>query len=319
MNYQSADKPTLYFIGVTTAQSSIMRVFPEWAKFLDLGDVAIKGVDFPIHASADAYREAVSFIKSDPMSKGALVTTHKLDLYDACKDQFDLIDTHAKLMTEVSCISKKEQLLACNAKDPISSGLAIDGFLPDDFFANNDGALFCIGAGGSTLAITWHLQQMSRKANRPARMVVSDKSQTRLEHIQRYHQEAGVDIPVEYVLVQNLGDNANVLSSLPSHSFVINASGVGKDTPGSPISNAALFPENSVVWDLNYRGELLFLNQAREQQKARSLQVKDGWTYFLHGWTQVIAEVFHVDIPTSGVDFDRLGEIALEVGKPETR
>jgi len=24
--------------------------------------------------------------------------------------------------------------------------------------------------------------------------------------------------------------------------------------------------------------------------------VEDGWTYFIHGWTQVIAEVFHIDI-----------------------
>jgi len=26
------------------------------------------------------------------------------------------------------------------------------------------------------------------------------------------------------------------------------------------------------------------------------LIVEDGWTYFIHGWTQVISEVFHVEI-----------------------
>ncbi len=30
----------------------------------------------------------------------------------------------------------------------------------------------------------------------------------------------------------------------------------------------------------------------RAQEDARRLQVEDGWVYFLHGWTQVIAEVF---------------------------
>ena len=29
---------------------------------------------------------------------------------------------------------------------------------------------------------------------------------------------------------------------------------------------------------------------------SSDLQIENGWTYFIHGWTQVIAEVFHVDI-----------------------
>ena len=59
-----------------------------------------------------------------------------------------------------------------------------------------------------------------------------------------------------------------------------------------------------------------FLEQARAQRSARRLQVEDGWTYFLHGWTQVIAEVFDVAIPTSGPDFEALSRIAIESGKP---
>ena len=31
-----ATTPTMYFIGVTTGQSSIMRIFPIWAKALGL-------------------------------------------------------------------------------------------------------------------------------------------------------------------------------------------------------------------------------------------------------------------------------------------
>ena len=81
---------------------------------------------------------------------------------------------------------------------------------------------------------------------------------------------------------------------------MINATGLGKDAPGSPLTDAARFPERAIVWDLNYRGDLVFLDQARAQEKRRSLQVEDGWTYFLHGWTQVIAEVFHIGIPVRG-------------------
>lgn len=293
-----------------------MRVFPEWAKFLKLGDVAIRGMDFPLQAAPESYRDAIAFIKDDPLSLGALVTTHKLDLFAACKDMFDIIGPHAQRMNEVSCLSKKGDLLVCDAKDPISSGLTIDGFLPDHFFSQTEGALFCMGAGGSAIAITWHLLQQSRQSNRPSHIVVSDRSQQRLEHIRQFHQQMDTDIPIDYIDVSaDNSKNDHVLSGLPTESLVINATGLGKDAPGSPLSETAQFPEQAVVWDLNYRGELIFLDQARAQRKARSLTIVDGWTYFIHGWTQVIAEVFHVAIPTSGVDFDRLGDIAIETGK----
>jgi hypothetical protein len=46
------------------------------------------------------------------------------------------------------------------------------------------------------------------------------------------------------------------------------------------------------------------------------MQVEDGWTYFIYGWTRVIAEVFDIDIPTGGAQFDTICRIAAEAGKP---
>jgi hypothetical protein len=40
--YPPAERPTMYFIGVTTHQSSIMKVFPRWGEFLELGYVVIR-------------------------------------------------------------------------------------------------------------------------------------------------------------------------------------------------------------------------------------------------------------------------------------
>ena len=51
-----AERPTLYFIGVTTGQSSIMQVFPAWAAHLGLRGAAIRGIDFPLHTYPAAYR-----------------------------------------------------------------------------------------------------------------------------------------------------------------------------------------------------------------------------------------------------------------------
>ncbi|MDQ0391180.1 shikimate dehydrogenase family protein [Labrys monachus] len=313
--YQPATRPTLYFIGVTTTKSSIMRVFPAWAAHLGLKDAVIKGIDFPLHAEPQAYREAVAFIKADPLSLGALVTTHKIDLYKACRDMFDEIDPFARGMEETSCLSKRDGRLVCHAKDPISSGLALDGFIEPGHFARTGAELFSIGAGGSTIALTWHIVRPERSDDVPSRIIVSNRSPHRLDEIRRIHAEIGMRVSVDYVLAPRPEDNDAVTATLKPGSVVINATGLGKDAPGSPLTDAVRFPERAIVWDLNYRGDLVFLDQARRQQAERHLQIEDGWTYFLHGWTQVIAEVFHIAIPTAGPDFDRLGEIAISAAK----
>lgn len=312
MGYVPAEKPTFYFIGVTTAQSSIMKVFPKWAAYLGLGDVEIKGIDMALHDSPARYREVVAFLRSDPLSLGALVTTHKLDLFAAARDMFDVIDPHAQLMAETSCISKRDGKLICHAKDPISSGLSLDGFLPANHFFETGAELFSMGAGGSTIALTWHMMQARRGADRPSRIVVSNRSRSRLDHIREIHQQIGADVPVDYVLAPTAADNDAVMAGLKPGSLVINATGLGKDAPGSPLTWNGVFPERGIVWELNYRGALEFLDQANAQREARGLQVEDGWTYFIHGWTQVIAEVFAVDIPTSGPRFDMISRIAAE-------
>ncbi|MDZ5696019.1 shikimate dehydrogenase [Chelativorans sp. M5D2P16] len=313
--YRPCERPTLHFIGVTTGKSSIMKVFPAWARHLGLEDAQISGIDFPPHAEPAAYREAVEYIRDDPNSLGALVTTHKIDLFNACRDLFDEIDPFATLMKETSCISKRGGKLICHAKDPISSGLSIDGFLGPDYWKKTGGEVFSIGAGGSTIALTWHLMRKERGVNVPARIVVSNRSQPRLDEIRRVHAEIESDVPVDYVLAPAPAGNDAVLPDLKPGSLVINATGLGKDVPGSPLTDAAVFPERAVVWDLNYRGDLVFLDQARGQEKARDLTIVDGWTYFIHGWTQVIAEVFDIPIAPTAENIDALTRIAVQAAK----
>jgi shikimate 5-dehydrogenase len=101
---------------------------------------------------------------------------------------------------------------------------------------------------------------------------------------------------IEYVENANPVENDKLLAGLPPGSLIVNATGMGKDIPGSPVTDGARFPERSVVWELNYRGELDFLRQARRQERTRDLRVEDGWLYFLHGWSEAIAEVFHVEL-----------------------
>ncbi|WP_231497400.1 shikimate dehydrogenase family protein [Arthrobacter sp. MA-N2] len=314
---QPAVRPTLYFIGVTTGSSSIRRVFPLWAQELGLSGVQLVGIDMPLHASPDTYRNVVAFIKDDPLSLGALVTTHKIDLYNAAVDLFDVVDPLAALMSEVSCISKPNGILTAHAKDPISSGFALEDFIPRGYWRDREADVFVMGAGGSAVAISWYLTRPERGTDRPRRVVISNRSQQRLASLRRVHDELKSDVPLELVHTPNPQDNDAVLQNLPEGSVIINATGLGKDMPGSPLTDRARFPENAIVWDLNYRGDLVFLAQARSADAQLNVTVVDGWVYFLHGWTQVIAEVFGIEIPASGPSFDRLSELALS-GKSES-
>ena len=167
MQYESAKQPTMYFIGVTTKKSSIMKVFPKWADVLGLKGAVMKGIDLAIHDKPEAYRAAVEFIKNDPLSLGALVTTHKIDLYSAAKDLFEYLDPYASSFGELSCISKSGDGLCGHAKDPITSGLAMEAFVPGRFYAEHKGDVFIMGAGGSAVAMGAYLMQDPFRGNLP--------------------------------------------------------------------------------------------------------------------------------------------------------
>src|SRR5690606_30796923 len=180
-------------------------------------------------------------------------------------------------------------------KDPISSAAAWQAFVPAGHFAG-DAEVLCLGGGGSAIAISVALASCANANDRPRRMVIVNRSEQRLSHLREVHAKLGSDIEFEYLVHQDPRQNDELMGDLPDGSMVINATGMGKDLPGSPITDAGRFPAGGLAWELNYRGELEFLEQARRQSTARDLHVEDGWVYFLHGWTSVIAEVFDVEI-----------------------
>jgi hypothetical protein len=51
------------------------------------------------------------------------------------------------------------------------------------------------------------------------------------------------------------------------------------------------------------------MHQALAQKKEKNHYVEDGWVYFIHGWTQVISEVFHMEM--SREIFHRLEKAAM--------
>lgn len=310
----SQGRRRMYFIGVSTRQSSIMKVFPPWMEELGRPEVSLEGMDFQLHDDPANYRRAVARIKEDPLSLGGLVTTHKINLLKAARDLFDYLDPLAQISGEVSCISKREGRLEGHAKDPISGGMSLDRLLGPGYFGRTGGQALCLGAGGSTTALVLHFSRKQEAGDRPRRMVVVNRSPGRIEALRQMADAVAPGIEFEYHCHQDPRQNDEVMQALPPRSLVINATGMGKDLPGSPITDAGRFPLNGVAWELNYRGELQFLNQALAQREERNLTVEDGWVYFLHGWTQVIAQV--LDIQIDEATFSRMAALAQLIRPP---
>jgi shikimate dehydrogenase len=299
------------FIGVTTGSSSIMRIFPRWRDVLGLGDdVEIVGRDIAVGAPPEEYRRAVQELIADPAALGALVTTHKIGVYEAGRELLAGVDELAELCGEVSCLAKRDGGLYGWAKDPVAAGRSLERLLAPDHFRAGGGDVLCMGAGGSGTAIALYLVARRPEGDHPRRLVVTDRSPERLEHLRATLERVDHSTALE---LASPGEHARLLEELPARSLVVNATGMGKDVEGSPLPDGARFPEAAVAWELNYRGELDFLHQARAQEAERGLTVEDGWVYFINGWTAVLEEVFQR--PISDADLQLLGKEA-EFARP---
>ncbi|MCX6458707.1 MAG: shikimate dehydrogenase [Actinobacteria bacterium] len=301
----------LYFIGVSTADSGIMTIFPAWAEALGL-TAEMHGVDLPVQARPEDVRAVIDELAADPSAAGALVTTHKAAVWDYSAGRFSELDPWAQLCREISCIAVREQGLIGWAKDPITARQAYTHLLGDDPWRGGERDVVCLGAGGAGLALA---TAILINEDQPRRLVLVDRNPQRLAVSRAALNELQIRAELELVVVSDPEQAGALVSASAEGSLIVNATGMGKDLPGSPIRPDVKFPRGAVAWDLNYRGGLAFLDTAKAQESERGLVVADGWRYFLHGWTEVIAEVFGIEM-SPGV-FASLAAIAGQVSGRE--
>lgn len=290
----ASDGTCMVFVGVSTAGSSIRRVFPAWARLLGLPTDALVGRDVPLDATDEDYRDLVVSLRDDATVRGALVTTHKVGVHRAAADLFDELDPLARTFGEISSFYRRGGRWCGAAKDPVTARLALDDLVDPDHFAATGGEALVLGCGGAGTALS---HQLGVRPDPPALVTCTALHQRDLDHVRALHERAGLPADrYRYALTRDPADADALVAALPDASLVVNATGLGKDRPGSPLGAAALFPRRGVVWEFNYRGSLEMLAAARAQQRERDLVVEDGWRYFVHGWSSVVADVFGVDL-----------------------
>lgn len=273
--------PKLWFAGVTTGQSLIHLAFPLWMD--DLGrDVLLAGRDLPLGASRASYRGFVRDLGGDRGAVGAVITAHKVGIYAAAHDLFAELDEFASECREINAIRRDDSGLSGFARDPLSVGWQAARIWPRGEHA------VCLGAGGTAIALGWHL--LSRDAP-PARMVFTDQAVPAARRLRGVLGRRAAARRVELVIKVGEGPWDEAVATAPPGALIVNATGLGKDKPGAPVSAGVRYPVGSVVWDLNYRGDLVMLSQARDQARSGGLRVHDGWGLFCDGWAAALGPI----------------------------
>lgn len=273
------------FLGVSTAHSSVHSLFGKWCQAIAV-EARMVGVDIPIGASKEVYERFSGEYLCLEHVIGGLVTSHKAALFEHCRSWFSHLTRDAESLEEIGAIYQQGGSWAADAPDVRASGVVVSKLLSTSQWRGGAKHVVIFGAGGAGLALSVALASLDE---RPSEIVLTECWADRARTVQRILRHRNLDHFIELLPAER---NQELLDNRPSGTLFVNASGLGKDMPGSPVLSFRNIAKNSIAWDFNYRGDLLFLKQAYAEVGAKSLVVEDGWRYFFSGWAHVVCKVF---------------------------
>jgi shikimate 5-dehydrogenase len=239
----------------------------------------VRGIDIGLDADDDVYIRFLGRLCDDVNAAGAVVTGHKVKMFQAGRSYFRTLDAVALDCGEVNAIRRTDDGLLGWGRDPVSVGRVADRIWP-----RTVGHVVCLGAGGTALALAHHLITTREHVH----FVCADPDRSAVARLARLTRQD---------IAGHVGNGPwdEIVASAPPGSLIVNATGMGKDRPGSPITNTTRFPPGSVVWELNYRGDLAFLEHARSEACHSHIAVHDGWELFCQGWAAALTAVLDLD------------------------
>ena len=307
--------PDLYlFIGISTAGSSVHGAFPVWAPLV-APDSVLRGVDLPEDAPTDQFHRLVRAMRDNPHVHGAVVTSHKLRLYRAIDDLLDQVDPLVEITHEINSLDTRNGGISGYARDAQSLDIVLDTTGTET--PRPDRAVTCIGAGGSAIALMLAMGLDIRAtmtsgravpragATRRGPLTILGRRKAALDEIRQVQERANLEnMELALVLASDPEQVAREVRRAAG-TVIVNATGLGKLAPGSPLPGPDVFPEGTLAWDFNYRGPLTFLEQAR----LATIATVDGWDYFVAGWAAGLAAVTGNDLTIEL--FDRFRAVSV--------
>jgi shikimate dehydrogenase len=213
------------FVGVTTGSSLVRRAMPAWQPLLGSA-CGLRGIDIGLGAADDAYVRLLGGLLGDDSVAGAVITTHKARVFRAGHALFTSLDPLALACEEVNAVRRAAGGLHGWARDPVSAGRVADRIWP-----GAEGQVICLGAGGTAVALARQLLMTRPRV----RFACADPDGAAVGHLTRLAPR-----PV----AGHVGDGPwdDLVSAAPPGSLIVNATGMGKDRPGSPIYRPGTIP-----------------------------------------------------------------------------
>lgn len=293
----------LAFVGVSTGSSAVHEVFPGWCRCLGTVDATMEGVDLPLDSPQSAY-EAVVQGHREGRFAGCLITSHKAAMFDAVSESLDRVTSEAAALREIGMLYWEGESLVGGANDAVSVTKIFREILDSERWLEGSREVVVFGAGGAGLAIARELAGQSLAAARA--VVVCESDPERATRAAEIACTWGTDERVTVRETTSVEESDAIVGHTGQGAIVVNATGLGKDRVGSPVSPSVRFPERAMVFEANYRfvaqPSLYFHEIALSQAPARGLVVDGGWDYFLWGWLVVMRHVYHATPSAQDID-----------------
>lgn len=280
------------FLGVSTGASLVHSVFAHWADCLGK-PLVLESHDLPLNANPEVYRQFVSSMrKGYPGIGGALITSHKAAIFDSAANLFNRITPLALRLGEIGMVYWRNNEMVADANDPLSTQQVGRRLLSESSsWVNGSRSAIILGGGGAGVALANTLVTDNIIGCRS--IIITEVNRFRIEKLKGLIDSWNSQIPIQILQVTNTADD--IVANAGLGSLIANATGMGKDRPGSPVSANVVFPERSFIWEFNYRfvkqSSPTFLEIASRQMNQNYLTIEDGWDYFIWGWLGVMSNV----------------------------
>jgi len=226
-----------------------------------------------------------------PRIGGSLITAHKAAVFDAAADLFDEITPVARKLGEVGMVYWRNGRLIGDANDAVSTTHILPRLLGSERWANGTHLALIMGGGGAGIAVANTLSVTSELEC--AGVIITEIDENRCRDLRTRVRAWSSVVPIEIRHVTSPSDS--LVLEVGRGALIANATGLGKDRPGNPITPACTFPPDATVWEFNYRflpqNEPTFWQTVKSQASSSNLILEDGWEYFVWGWLVVMANI----------------------------
>ncbi len=294
-------KPTVYLVGVQPLPQVLLDVLPKWARKFGHRSTAIVPISAPWEPDTASCRAFIEFLRDEYNAVGAIMVSHAATLFEHTQHLFDDLDGDTGLLGEIGVAVRSPGKLTGLAPAKSAALQAYEHAFGSD--SEPEEALI-IGASGPARALALALSG-SADASGPRRVILTTLDGKSMSDMRQRIADLPEDQQPELRHIESPLEHDRLVTLLPPGSLVVNATEPTDENTTSPVGEAALFPQNGLVWDLAAVGiSSPFLDKARHQRSARGLRLADGPAFHQIQWIAAAAAVFGAE--TTPADIKRM-------------